>query len=90
MENDRSLVEHYRKRAEEIRSCAACIVCAEDRATLLQFADEYDAAAIAQEIRMQSDEALHRRGALVVTRDPSHSPLARQRELTGISVNSTV
>ena len=59
MERERSLVEHYRRRAEEIRSCAACVVSVEDRATLLQFADEYDQAAIEQEMRMQTNGRLH-------------------------------
>jgi len=59
MENNSSLAERYRKRAEEIRSCAACVVRAEDRATLLEFADECDLAAIAQEIRLQTKEPTH-------------------------------
>jgi hypothetical protein len=59
MDTDRSLVERYRKRAEEIRSCAACVASPEDRATLLEFADECDLAAIAQEIRLQINQSRH-------------------------------
>ena len=54
-----SLVERYRKRAEEIRAFASGMAECEERATLLQIADEYDRAAITQEIRSQGERTIH-------------------------------
>jgi hypothetical protein len=44
VEADRSLVERYRKRAEEIRALASAMCQSEERATLLEIAEEYERA----------------------------------------------
>ena len=59
MQSDRSLVQRYRKRAEEIRTFASSVTTSQDRITLLQLADEFDLAANEQEIRSQADETVH-------------------------------
>jgi hypothetical protein len=59
MQSERSLVERYRKRAEEIRTYASGLSTAEDRTTLLQLAAEYDLAAIEQEKRLQTNMSIH-------------------------------
>ena len=59
VQGDRSLVERYRKRAEEIRTYASGLSASEDRITLLQLADEYDLAAIEQEQRLQTHMSIH-------------------------------
>ena len=59
MDGDFSLVERYRKCAEEIRAFASAMANSEERATLLQIADEYDRAAITQEIRSHLQRTMH-------------------------------
>ena len=59
MQSDRSLVRHYRKRAEEIRTFASGVTASQDRITLLQLADEFDLAANEQEVRSQTHESVH-------------------------------
>jgi hypothetical protein len=59
MQSDRSLVQRYRKRAEEIRTFASGVTASQDRITLLQLAEEFDLAANEQEIRAQTNQSVH-------------------------------
>jgi len=59
VEGYRGLVECYRKRAEEIRAIAGGIANSEERVTLLQIADEYERAAIVNEILWQIHPTVH-------------------------------
>ena len=59
MEGDLRLGPSYRKRSEEIRVLVRGMAESEERRTLLQIADEYDRAAVVEDIHWQINEVRH-------------------------------